>query len=193
MATETASLTYWKPAGKSKPRAPGEIADSLRAGAAPRGVADLPVDEIVAALEGQYPALERTSDTSAEIDIDAEQTGMEFSWGGKYFHCDFFGDAFRQMEGVTALMARFGCSCYWPDEKKLFPPDDPPQVSDPAFDAHMEKVFAALTRQADAAGDPDPMDRLKRVVNFMKSGALEKEIGPPPPRQEATRKHKKGK
>ena len=179
MAVEAGSLTFWKPT-KKKQAPPADINDALQSGDTPVGLADLPLDKILAALEKQYPALERTGDTFAEVDIDEEQTGIEMSWGPRHVRFDFFGDAFGQMEAVAKLMAGFGCSCYSPDEKKLFPPDAPPKFTDPEFDGWLDNLTGALRRQADAAGDANPQAKLKRMLDFMKSGDLEKELGKPP-------------
>jgi hypothetical protein len=181
MATEAGTLLFWKPAGgKRKAPAPGKVYKALLSGDQPDYAEDLPVEQIVLALAEQYPGLERTGKAFAEVDLDAEQAGIEMAWNRKHFCLDFYGDAVRQMEAATALMSQFGCSCYWVDDGQLYPPDTPPKFYDAEFDEHMDKVFDVLGKHAMSGGEQDPQARLKRMLDFMKSGELEKQVGKPP-------------
>lgn len=159
------SLVFWKVGRGRRPDAK-RLDEALQAGNEPAALEPLPVPAMLSALKDQYPTME-WSDGFAEVDLDDVQAGIEVSWKPRHFRFDFYGDGFAQMDVVAALMARFGCACYFVGEADAYPPDRVPKFHDPQHDAEFDAKLEAMRAHAMAAG-ADPQARLKAALAFMK-------------------------
>ena len=178
MAVEAGSLSFWRMKAGKHPK-PSALYESLRAGEEPDDLEDLDTRKLLAAVRKQYPSAEREGEILA-IDLDDEQAGFEVASSKKHVHFDFYGDAFRQMDRVVALMRGFGLACYDAGEEKPYPPEKPAPRFEmtPQESAPLDAMFAALSEQADKAraATNDPQARLKMLKSFMDSGALQREV-----------------
>jgi len=178
MAAETGWLSFWRVKAGKRPK-PTAVYEALRAGEQPDDLEDLDTRKLMAAVRKQYPSAEREGKILA-IELDEEQAGIEVAASKKHVHFDFYGDAFRQMDRVMALMRGFGLACYDASERKLYPPDKPAPRFEmtPEESAPLDAMFAALGEQADKARakTDDPQERLKMLKSFMDSGALQREV-----------------
>jgi hypothetical protein len=178
MAVEAGSLSFWRVIAGKHPK-PAAIYEALQAGEEPDDLEDLDTRKLMAAVRKQYPSAEREEEILV-IDLEDEETGIEVAASKKHVHFDFFGDAFRQMDRVMALMRGFGLACYDAGEEKLYPPDEPAPRFEmtPEESAPLDAMFAAMSEQADEARSAtnDPQARLKMLKSFVDSGALQREV-----------------
>jgi hypothetical protein len=167
------------------------VYDALQAGEDPSELDDLDTRGLTVAFRKAYPAAEPEGDVLA-IDLDDEQAGLEVAVGPKHVHVDFFGDAFRQMDRVVALMRAQGLACFDAAERKLYPPDEPAPRFEmtPEESAPLDAMFDALGKQAEKtrASTADPQERLKMLKEFIDSGALQREVDKAPPSEGAPAK-----
>ena len=178
MAAETGWLSFWRVKAGKRPK-PTAVYQALQAGEEPDDLEDLDTRKLMVAVRKQYPSAEREGKVLA-IDLDDEQAGIEVVASKKHVHFDFYGDAFRQMDRVVALMRAFKLACYDAGERKLYPPDKPSPRFEmtPDESSPLDAMFAALGEQAEKArsATTDPQERLQMLKSFMDSGAMQREV-----------------
>jgi hypothetical protein len=178
MAVDAGSLSFWRAKAGKRPQ-PAAVYAALEAGETPGELEDLDPRKVMAALRKQYPSAAREGEVLA-VDLDDEQAGFEVRASKKHVHVDFFGDAFRQMDRVVAMMRGMGLACYDVGAQKLYPPDKPPPQYEmtPAESAPLDAMFAAMQRHAEQtrAATNDPQERLKMLKSFIDSGAMQREV-----------------
>jgi hypothetical protein len=177
VAVEAGWLWFWhlKPRKKSDPEA---LSEQLADGKVPAELQELPVDEILAALQEQYPSLLLDRDARAgEVDMPEEQTAIEPCWSSKHFVFTFYGDAWKQMDRVVELMTRFGLACYDSGERKMYTVQKPPRFTgtpdQEAIQAEWEKVMREESAKIEAAA-PNRLEAVKLKQAWVESGGIKR-------------------
>jgi hypothetical protein len=177
MAVDAGSLSFSRAKAGKRPK-PAAVYAALEAGETPGELEDLDPRKVMAAVRKQYPSAAREGEVLA-VDLDDEQAAFEVRASKKHVHVDFFGDAFRQMDRVVALMRGMGLACYDVGAQRLYPPDEPPQYEMTSAErAPLDAMFAAMQRHAEQtrAATNDPQERLKMLKSFIDSGAMQREV-----------------
>lgn len=177
MAVEAGTLVFWRMTSPTSAKAM-KAWKALLQEEQPVGLQPLPIEEILAVLEKEYPGLELDRKKRAgEADFPKLEAAFEPRWSEVHIAFSFYGDGYALMDRVVEIMSGFELPCFVVEDRKQFTLKKPPRFTGTADEEALQKEWEKVMTEEAAkmkAAAASPQEAMKAMLKWTQTGGMDR-------------------